>query len=92
MDYRALTRALHRKALADENRSGDHVVFSLRIGDKHQRITKTSHGAKGQIPKGMLSKISRQMRLSSRQLQHFVDCTLSREGWRRLWDNEPRLE
>lgn len=87
MDYRALTRALHRKALADENRSGDHVVFSLRIGNKDQRITKISHGAKDQIPKRLLGRIARQMGLSSRQLQQFMDCTLSREEWLDLWEN-----
>ena len=87
VDYRALTRALYRKALADENRSGDHIVFSLRMDGREQRITKISHGARGQMPKRLLGKIARQMRLSSRQLQQFVDCTLSRHDWLHLWDN-----
>ena len=40
-----------------------------------------SHSAKGQIPKRMLAKIAWQMRLSPRQMQQFVDCTMSREQW-----------
>ena len=49
-----------------------------------------SHGAKGQISKGRLAEFARQMRLSSRQLNLFVDCTLSRDEWLEIWESIPR--
>ena len=49
-----------------------------------------SHGAKGQISKGRLAEFARQMRLSSRQLNLFVDCTLSRDEWLGIWKISPR--
>ena len=90
MDYRTLRSALNRKALADEDGSGDHIVFNSRMNGRNQRITKMSHGAKGQISKGRLAEFARQMRLSSRQLNLFVDCTLSRNEWLEIWKISPR--
>ena len=90
MDYRTLRSALNRKALADEDDSGDHIVFNARMSGRNQRITKMSHGAKGQISKGRLAEFARQMRLSSRQLNLFVDCTLSRNEWLEIWESNPR--
>ncbi len=40
-----------------------------------------SHSARGQISKGRLGALARQMRLSGRQTQQFVDCALSRDEW-----------
>ena len=69
--------------------SGDHIVFDIRLGGRDQRITKTSHSARGQIPNWLLAKIAQQMRLSSRQMRQFVGCTMSREEWLEIWGISP---
>lgn len=89
MDYRTLRKALRSKALAEEDRSGNHIFFYVRIRGRDEKVTKFSHSAKGQITRGLLGMIGRQMRLSSDQLQSFVDCTTSREEWVELWVKGP---
>ena len=90
MDYYRLRQALNSKGKAEENRKASHINFYATISGIRQRITAMSHSAKGQIPKRMLAKIARQMRLSPRQMQQFVDCTMSREQWIESWGSGPR--
>lgn len=87
LEYDALSKALWTKAQADEDRSGKHIKYYVEIRGIRRLVTVMSHGARGQISKRLLASIARQMRLSSRQLQHFVDCTLSRDDWLHLWEN-----
>ena len=85
MDYRRLRSTLRFKALAEEDRRGDHITFRVNIRGKDQRLTKMSHSAKGQISKSRLADFSRQMGLTGRQMGQFVDCSMSREEWVEVW-------
>ena len=67
LDYRRFQSALTTKASADENRKRNHIYFYAVIKGKRYRITKISHGAKGQISKSRLGDFAQQMRLSGRQ-------------------------
>ena len=90
MDYRDLQKALVSKAEANEDRSGGHIGYYRTVSRGRRLVTVVSHGAKGQIPKWLLGRIARQMLLTSRQLQQFVDCTLSRDEWLEIWERFPR--
>ena len=87
LDYRALQRALVSKAEAYEDRSGGHIGYYRYALGKRRLVTVVSHGARGQIPKWLLGRMARQMRLTSRQLGQFVDCTMSREEWVEVWES-----
>ena len=78
------------KAEADEVRAARHIKYYARIGETRELVTIMSHSAKGQIPKWLLGRIAQEMSLSSRQLQRFVDCTLSRDEWLEIWESNPR--
>ena len=86
MDFDTLRKALHTKARAEADSTGKHVKYYANIGGVPRLVTLMSHGGKGQISKGLLSQMARQMRLTGRQLGQFVDCTLSREEWVEAWE------
>ena len=85
MDYQELCSALISKGEASEDRSGDHVFFFVEIDDHLYRATKVSHNARGQISGGIMSLISRQMRLTTKELRQFVPCKVDRKQWLELW-------
>ena len=85
MDYQDLQHALLSKGKATEDRQSHHIFFFIEIDGKNYRATKFSHSARGQISAQLLSMISRQIRLTSKELQEFVNCTLGKEEWLKLW-------
>jgi len=85
MDYQELRSALVSKGNAAEDRGRDHVFFFIEVDGKSYRATKFSHNAQGQIPGMILSAISRQMRLTNKELKRFVNCTIDIEQWLNLW-------
>jgi len=85
MDYQELRTALVTKGKADEDRARHHIFFFVEIDGKTYRATKFSHGARGQISKDLQGLISRQMRLTTKELSDFVSCVLKREHWLRIW-------
>jgi len=90
LDYRRFQSALTTKASADEDRKRNHIYFYAVIKGKRHRITKISHGAKGQVSKSRMGDFARQMHLSNQQLQQFVECSLSRDEWIKLWERDRR--
>lgn len=85
MDYQELRGALISKGKADEDRGSHHVFFFIEVDGKSYRATKISHSARGQISSNILSLISRQMRLTNKELRQFVACDVEREQWLELW-------
>lgn len=83
MDYLDLSNALCAKGEA-WTEQGDHVVFVVEEDGKEFRATKISHGAHGQIDDKIRSLIARQMRLTTSELNEFVDCPMGRDKWLRL--------
>jgi len=85
LDYRELRSTLITKGEAKEDRSGHHVFYMIEINGKLNRATKLSHSAHGQIDKYILGAIARQMRLKTKELRDFVDCSFSRDQWIKAW-------
>ena len=83
MDYLDLSHALCSKGKAMVEH-GDHDSFAVEEGGKEFRATKISHGAHGQIDDKVRSLIARQMRLTTSELNEFVDCPMGRDKWLRL--------
>lgn len=85
MDYRELCSALTSKGEASEDRQGDHIFYFIEIDGREYRATKVSHNARGQISGDLIGLISRQMRLTTKELRRFVGCEIGREQWLELW-------
>lgn len=85
MDYQELRTALLSKGEAMEERARHHVFYFVEVDGKRYRATKLSHGARGQISKGILEAIARQMHLRTQELRRFVDCSLERAEWLQIW-------
>jgi len=85
VDYRELRTALLSKGEAEEDRRGHHVFYFVDVDGKPYRATKFSHSARGQISNDILGAIARQMRLRTQELQRFVDCSIDRAEWLRIW-------
>lgn len=87
MDIGDLQRALRRKLNAQEERASHHVYFSIHIpGNGDLRAAKFSHSARGRLPDFVVADTARRLRLSRRQLDELVECTLSGESFWELWD------
>ena len=85
MDYQELCSMLISKGEAIEDRRGDHVFYIIAVDGHEYRATKVSHNARGQISGDLIGLISRQMRLTMKELRQFVSCTVTREKWMELW-------
>jgi hypothetical protein len=85
LDYRELHSALLSKGAATEDRTRHHVFYLIEVDGKMYRATKLSHSAHGQISNDILGAVARQMRLRTKELRDFVDCTVTREQWLDLW-------
>lgn len=85
MDYQELRSTLISKGGVIEDRGKHHIFYYIEVKGETYRATKFSHSAKGQISKKLLSIISRQMRLTTKELRHFVGCTIERKHWLNLW-------
>ena len=87
MDIGDLQRALRRKLNAQEERASHHVYFFVEIpGDGEFRAAKFSHSARGQLRDYVVADTARRLRLTRRQLDQLVECTLSGEGYWELWN------
>lgn len=87
MDIRDLQRALRRKLNAQEERASHHVYFFIDIpGNGELRAAKFSHSARGRLPDFVVADTARRLRLSRRQLDELVVCTLSGDGFWELWN------
>lgn len=83
MNPRTLSRSLRRKGFTQ--RSGHHTFFHYKTvdGQSTSIFTKLSHGAREQLSDGLVADIARQLRLSKRDLEALVSCSLSQEDYER---------
>ena len=82
MDSRKVVKSLLAKGFQESD--NDHKYFTLYIdGNKTSVYTKVSHGA-SEIADPILTCMQKQMRLSKREFQSFVDCHLSKDGYANL--------
>lgn len=75
-NYREVTRTFENKLSIDFGTGGERNGWYLHGGKKIVRIT-LPHIHRGDIPKGTLNNIKNQTRLSSREFEELVDCTMS---------------
>ena len=73
------------KGDAEEDPHRHHVFFYIEVDGQTYPATKFSHSARGQIDSNILGLISRQMRLTAKELRQFVACGIVREQWLELW-------
>jgi hypothetical protein len=63
----------------------DHNCFYYRNnGQKTNIWTKTSFGSKKEIDDGLISLMSKQVKLDKKEFMRLIQCTLSKEGYREL--------
>ena len=79
MDNRERRSALVAKLHAIEDRSGHHIYFWLNIDDHDYRVGKLSHSARGQAPDYVVSDTDKRLRLSKKELQRLVACTIDKD-------------
>lgn len=73
--------ALKKKGFT-ENISGKHKTYILYMNGKKTPInTRTSHSHK-EIDNSMLNKMAMQMKISRKDFEYFVECTLSEKEYK----------
>lgn len=74
--------SLQKKGFFEE--IGDHLFYFYYIDDKKTEIyTKISHGEK-EIDDFLISKMSKQLRLSKTQFIDLIRCSLSKEEYKEI--------
>jgi hypothetical protein len=86
----AIDAALCKKGFRRET-GGDHICYFLvgDSGDDTDIKTKISHGAMGDtIGANLVSRMARQVHLSKAQFLALIDCTLDKDGYRKILNND----
>lgn len=78
---REIARALTGKGFRRSNTHHKYYFFYDENGRKTPVKTLASHGSK-EVPKGILSAMSRQLHVSPGQFEQLLDCPLSEEEYR----------
>ncbi len=86
MDVRELQRALRRKLGAVEDRRSNHVFLWVEIDGREYRAAKYSHSTRGQLPEFIVSDAANRLKLSRAEFDNLVDCPLTGEAFRDLWE------
>lgn len=86
MDVRELRSALLRKLETTEDRKGHHIYHRFEFGGRRYRVAMLSHSARGQLPDFVVSNTARRLKLSRAELEDLVNCPLSGDEFRRLWE------
>ena len=85
MDFRPLQRCLSSKLGATEDRRSHHVFYWLTIDGADHRVAKFSHSSRGRVPDFIVADTEQRLKLSRRELDDLVECTLTEEGFLELW-------
>ena len=84
LERRALAAALESKGFAVDTggQRRDHDVYRLQHQPLEPVWTKLSRGTKYKtLGRGLVGKIKRQLKLSNKQLEAFVECPMSRDDY-----------
>ena len=78
---------LRRKLGAYEDRQRHHVLYYWMPNDESELVAaRFSHSSRGQIPNRILNDTARRLKLSRAELNALVECTLSGDRFRELWE------
>lgn len=82
-----IEKALQKKGFKEEER--DHRYYILYSGTKKTAVfTKISYGNKYKVyGKELLSKMSRQLKLSNKELLELIDCDISGDEYLKILKN-----
>ena len=81
-----MRRALLRKLETREDRRSHHIYHWYGFGGVEHRVAKISHSARGQLPDFVVSNTARRLKLSRAELEDLVNCPLSGDKFRKLWE------
>ena len=85
MDNREIRSTLVAKLDAVEDRAGHHVYFWLDIDGSEFRVGKLSHSARGQAPDHVVSDTAKRLKLTKKEFNSLVDCTINKEMHEDIW-------
>lgn len=85
MDNREIRSTLVAKLDAVEDRAGHHVYFWLDIDGSEFRVGKLSHSARGQAPDHVVSDTAKRLKLTKKEFNSLVDCTIDKEMHEDIW-------
>ena len=85
MDNREIRSTLVAKLDAIEDRAGHHIYFWLNIDDHEYRVGKLSHSARGQAPDHVVSDTAKRLKLTKKEFNSLVDCTIDKEMHEDIW-------
>lgn len=86
MKVKAIDTSLRKKGFECNDKS-DHVRYILYVdGMKTMIMTKVSHGDV-EIGDGLITAMSRQLKLSKNQFMNLINCTLSKEEYAQTLQN-----
>ena len=85
MTVHETNRALTRKLGASRETSGHHIFFYLTDGGAEYTVAKMSHAWRGQLDDTQIGMLAKKLRLSKREFETFVDCTLEVNDMLTLW-------
>ena len=93
MHYQELRRTFRSKVSAVADRSGDHIYYYLFVEGKEHQVGKISHSARGsdKVEDHVINDNARRLKLSRKELFQLVDCPLTGDDHKRLWQERPRL-
>ena len=77
--------ALKNKLGASRDPSGDHIYFYLRDGQSDYTVGKLSHSWRGHLDDTQIMMLARKLRLTKREFESFVDCTLETAQMLQVW-------
>ena len=78
-----LRSALPKKGFSQRQSHHKFFHYETLDGQTTSIFTKLSHGARGQLSSDLVADIARQLKVSKRELEEFVDCSLSQADYER---------
>lgn len=91
MRVREIDASLCKKGF-ERNDKSDHIRYILYVdGLKTGIMTKISHG-ENEIGDGLITAMSRQLKLSKNQFQDLVKCPLSKEAYKQILQDAKAID
>ena len=88
LSQRAVVNMLLNKLNADKDRGRDHCWYVIRDGETFVARTKVSHGGDRALSDLLVSKMAKQLNITTGTFVGLVNCSISREQYLHLVASE----